>query len=85
MILTSDLCIVPKHCREHTSLSMPRSQMRRTCGEPTILVQRKTAAVIQHRKLMHVNVHASLIPARQLRPRTQANDRDTHKVNASAT
>lgn len=39
MILTSDLCIVRKHCREHTSLSMLGSQMRRACAEATILVQ----------------------------------------------
>ena len=85
VIFISDLGVVWKHCRQHTPLSMLGSHVRRAGAEATILVQRKTAAVIQHRELMHVDVHASLIPVRQLRPRTQANNRDTHKVNASAT
>jgi hypothetical protein len=40
-----------------------------------------TAAVTQDRELVHIDVHTSLVPARQLRPRTQANDRDPHKMN----
>jgi hypothetical protein len=49
------------------------------------LVQRKAAAVIQDGELVHVDVHASLISMRQLRPRAEANDRNTHSVNDNAT
>ena len=85
MILASDLGIVRKHCRKDTSPGMLGTQVRRTRAEATIFVQRKTAAVLQDRKFVHTDAHAPLIPARQLRPRAQANDRAAHKVNASAT
>jgi len=44
-------------------------------------MQRQAAAVTQDRELVHIDVHTPLVPARQLRPRTQANDRDPHKMN----
>jgi len=81
MILTSDLGVVRKHRREHTALEVLGSQVRCARAEATISVQREAAAVIQDSELVHVDVHASLVSARQLRPRAQANDRDTHKVN----
>jgi hypothetical protein len=34
---------------------------------------------------VHVDVHARLVFARQLRPRAQPNDRDTHRANDNAT
>jgi hypothetical protein len=44
-------------------------------AEATILVQRKTAPVSRHRELMHVDVHASLIPVRQSEPHAPVNVR----------
>src|SRR5215472_371299 len=84
MILTSDLGVVRKDCRQHTALDVIGSQMGRARAEATILVQRKAAAAIQDSELVHVDVHASLVPARQLRPGAQANDRDSHKMNDNA-
>jgi len=65
VILTSDLSVVRKHCRQHTALSVIGSHTRRAGAEATLLVQRKTAAVIQDRKLVHVNAHTLLVFTRQ--------------------
>jgi len=80
-----DLGVVRKHRREHTTIDMLSSQVRRARAKATILVQRQTATIVQDRELVHIDVHPPMVPARQLRPRTQANDRDTHTVNDSAT
>ncbi len=47
-------------------------------------MQREAAAVIQHSELPHVDFHASLVPACQFRPRAQANDSGSHKMNDNA-
>jgi hypothetical protein len=84
MIFASDLGVVREHCRQHTPLGVIGSHMRRAGAEATRLVQRHAAAVIQDRELVHVDVHPLLVFTRQLRPRAQANDRDTHKANDNA-
>jgi hypothetical protein len=47
-------------------------------------VQRHTATIIQDGELVHVEVHTMPVPARQLRPRAQAHNRDTHMVDDTA-
>jgi hypothetical protein len=66
VILTSDLSVIRKHCHQHTPLSVIGSHTRRAGAEATLLVQHKTAAVIQDRKLAHVNVHTLLVLTHQL-------------------
>ena len=83
--VTGDLGVVWKHCRQHTLLGVIGSHARRTGAEATLLVHRKTAAIIQDRNLVHIDVHALLVLARQLRPRAQANDGHTHRANDNAT
>ena len=85
VIFTSDLGVVRKHCRQHTALGVISSQVRRASAETTILVQRHPAAIIQGRELVHVEVHTPVALTRQLHPRAQANDRDTHTANDNAT
>src|SRR5207302_7032479 len=84
MILTSDLGIVRKHRREHTALEVLGGQVRSARAEAAVVVQREAGAVIQDSELVHVDVHASIVSARQLRPRAEANDRDAHEVNDNA-
>ena len=85
MILTGYLGVIWKHGREHASLDVISGQVCRARAEAALLVQRETAAVIQHGEFVHVNVHASLVCPRQFRPRAQADDRDTHARNDNAT
>jgi hypothetical protein len=81
VIFTSDLGVVREHCRQHTPLGVIGCHMCRAGAEATLLVQRHAAAVIQDRELVHVDVHPLLGFTRQLRPRAQANNRDTHTAN----